>query len=132
MAVEYVYALHDFEPQNDDEIAFVAGERIEVLERDDAYGDGWWTVRFLSFHMHSHRLIKLYVHQNPLPNSPPFARNNLSDIMETKNRAAICPAMKESFQKTIPPRRDLYSPISEPPPANRISILVGMEGHCIR
>ncbi len=45
MAVEYVYALHDFEPQNDDEIAFVAGERIEVLEKDDAYGDGWWTVR---------------------------------------------------------------------------------------
>lgn len=45
MEVEYVYALHDFEPQNDDEIAFVAGERIEVLEKDDAYGDGWWTVR---------------------------------------------------------------------------------------
>lgn len=44
MEIEYVYALHDFEPQNDDEIAFVAGERIEVLERDDAYGDGWWTV----------------------------------------------------------------------------------------
>jgi len=49
MEVEYVYALHDFEPQNDDEIAFVAGERIEVLERDDAYGDGWWTVRTRSF-----------------------------------------------------------------------------------
>lgn len=44
MEVEYVYALHDFEPQNDDEIAFVAGERIEVLEKDEAYGDGWWTV----------------------------------------------------------------------------------------
>jgi SH3 domain len=44
MAVEYVYALHDFVPQNDDEIAFEAGERIEVIEKDDLYGDGWWTV----------------------------------------------------------------------------------------
>lgn len=50
MAIEYVYALHDFEPQNDDEIAFVAGERIEVLEKDDAYGDGWWTGRNLAGH----------------------------------------------------------------------------------
>jgi hypothetical protein len=50
MAIEYVYALHDFEPQNDDEIDFVAGERIEVLEKDDAYGDGWWTVRLLILH----------------------------------------------------------------------------------
>ncbi|CAG8653147.1 12224_t:CDS:2, partial [Acaulospora colombiana] len=37
-------------PLNDDEIAFVAGERIEVLERDDAYGDGWWTGRNLAGH----------------------------------------------------------------------------------
>jgi len=44
MAVEYVYALHDFVPQNDDEIDFEAGERIEVIEKDDLYGDGWWTV----------------------------------------------------------------------------------------
>ncbi|PVG03581.1 hypothetical protein CPB86DRAFT_804075 [Serendipita vermifera] len=50
MPIEYVYALHDFEPLNDDEIAFVAGERIEVLERDDAYGDGWWTGRNLAGH----------------------------------------------------------------------------------
>ena len=44
MSAEYVYALHDFLPQNDDEIDFEAGERIEVIEKDDLYGDGWWTV----------------------------------------------------------------------------------------
>ena len=41
---EYVYALHDFTPENDDEIPFLAGERIEVIEKDDQYGDGWWQV----------------------------------------------------------------------------------------
>ncbi|KAK0207084.1 hypothetical protein DFS33DRAFT_1318863 [Desarmillaria ectypa] len=39
---EYVYALHDFIPENEDEVPFRAGERIEVIEKDDAYGDGWW------------------------------------------------------------------------------------------
>jgi hypothetical protein len=42
---EYVYALHDFVPENDDELPFRAGERIEVIEKDDLYeGDGWWQV----------------------------------------------------------------------------------------
>jgi len=46
--VEYVYARHDFAPENDDEISFRAGERIEVNARDDLFGDGWWEVRSLS------------------------------------------------------------------------------------
>ena len=50
---EYVYALHDFTPEHDDEIAFKAGERIEVIEKDDLYGDGWWQVRFLGLTMFS-------------------------------------------------------------------------------
>ena len=45
---EYVYALHDFTPENTDEISFRAGDRIEVIEKDDQYGDGWWQVRQLS------------------------------------------------------------------------------------
>ena len=41
---EYVYALFDFVPENPDEITFKTGDRIEVVERDDTYGDGWWQV----------------------------------------------------------------------------------------
>ncbi len=41
---EYVYALHDFTPQVADEIEFKVGDRIEVVEKDDMYGDGWWQV----------------------------------------------------------------------------------------
>jgi hypothetical protein len=41
---EYVYALHDFLPENEDEVPFRAGGRIEVIERDDQYGDGWYQV----------------------------------------------------------------------------------------
>jgi hypothetical protein len=42
---EYVYALHDFVPENEDEISFRAGDRIEVIERDEEFQDGWWQVR---------------------------------------------------------------------------------------
>lgn len=41
---DYVYALHDFQPENEDEVPFRQGERIEVVERDDLYSDGWWQV----------------------------------------------------------------------------------------
>lgn len=41
---EYVYALFDFAPENPDEITFKAGDRIEVVEKDDTYSDGWWQV----------------------------------------------------------------------------------------
>lgn len=45
---DYVYALHDFLPEHEDEVSFHAGERIEVVEKDDLYGDGWWQGRNLA------------------------------------------------------------------------------------
>ena len=41
---EYVWALHDFTPEHDDEVPFRAGEQIQVIEKDELYGDGWWQV----------------------------------------------------------------------------------------
>ncbi|KAJ6502678.1 hypothetical protein DFH09DRAFT_1375676 [Mycena vulgaris] len=46
--VDYVYALHDFLPEHEDEVTFHTGERIEVVEKDDLYGDGWWKGRNLA------------------------------------------------------------------------------------
>ncbi|GAA5894582.1 uncharacterized protein JCM6883_002144 [Sporobolomyces salmoneus] len=43
--MDVVWALHAFEAENPDELPFEAGERIEVLERDDQYGDGWYQGR---------------------------------------------------------------------------------------
>ncbi|EGO02307.1 hypothetical protein SERLA73DRAFT_49752, partial [Serpula lacrymans var. lacrymans S7.3] len=45
---EYVYALHDFQPEHEDEISFRAGQPIEVVEKDDLYNDGWWQGRNLA------------------------------------------------------------------------------------
>ncbi|KAH7343136.1 hypothetical protein B0J17DRAFT_165058 [Rhizoctonia solani] len=43
--VSYVWAQHDFVPEHDDELEFRAGDRIEIMERDELYGDGWWQGR---------------------------------------------------------------------------------------
>lgn len=43
--LETVYAIHNFEAENQDEIAFSVGEPIVVLEKDEGYNDGWWQVR---------------------------------------------------------------------------------------
>lgn len=75
--VEYVYARHDFEPVHDDEISFRAGERIEVLARDDLYSDGWWEVRSLSSSLSAPQIAPLslalpcYPFSNPAPSSWP-------------------------------------------------------------
>ncbi|KAG0169455.1 polar growth protein [Apophysomyces sp. BC1034] len=37
-----VYAIHNFEAENEDEINFNVGDAIVVLEKDDKYMDGWW------------------------------------------------------------------------------------------
>lgn len=40
-----VYAVHNFEAENEDEINFLIGEPITVLEKDEKYLDGWWQVK---------------------------------------------------------------------------------------
>lgn len=44
-ASETVYAIHNFEAENDDELNFYIGEPIIVLQKDDGFNDGWWKVR---------------------------------------------------------------------------------------
>lgn len=39
-----VKAIHTFTAEHADELEFHAGEDIVVLEKDDAFGDGWWRV----------------------------------------------------------------------------------------
>ncbi|WFD43024.1 hypothetical protein MPSI1_001675 [Malassezia psittaci] len=41
-ASEYVYALYNFDAENPDEVSFRVGEQIAIVEKDDAYGDGWF------------------------------------------------------------------------------------------
>ena len=41
--------IHDFVARSDDELSLAKGDRIELIEKDDDFGDGW----FLGRHMGS-------------------------------------------------------------------------------
>jgi hypothetical protein len=44
-AIDRVYCLHAFHAENADELSFDAGGWVDVLEKDDEFGDGWWKGR---------------------------------------------------------------------------------------
>jgi len=46
-----VTAIHTFVAEHSDELEFTAGEKITIIEKDDAFGDGWWKVRVVSCHV---------------------------------------------------------------------------------
>ncbi|KAL8803295.1 MAG: hypothetical protein Q9182_003253 [Xanthomendoza sp. 2 TL-2023] len=39
---EILLVIHDFEARSPDELTLTKGERIELIERDDDFGDGWY------------------------------------------------------------------------------------------
>jgi len=40
--------IHDFLARSADELSLAKGDRIELIERDDDFGDGWFLGRHLS------------------------------------------------------------------------------------
>ena len=41
-------SIHDFSSRSGDELSLSKGDRIELIERDDEFGDGWFLGRHLS------------------------------------------------------------------------------------
>lgn len=42
--MEIVLVTHNFDAKENDEISIRAGETIQVIEKDEAFLDGWWRV----------------------------------------------------------------------------------------
>ncbi|KAJ4267473.1 hypothetical protein NW762_003580 [Fusarium torreyae] len=40
--------IHDFQARSSDELSLAKGDRVELIERDDEFGDGWFLGRHLS------------------------------------------------------------------------------------
>lgn len=41
-------AIHDFVARSTDELSLAKGDRIELVEKDDDFGDGWFLGRHLA------------------------------------------------------------------------------------
>ncbi|KAI9843362.1 MAG: polar growth protein [Thelocarpon superellum] len=44
---QILLVVHDFEARSSDELSLAKGDRIELIERDDDFGDGWYLGRHL-------------------------------------------------------------------------------------
>ncbi|KAL1742816.1 hypothetical protein HDZ31DRAFT_65600 [Schizophyllum fasciatum] len=105
---DYVYALHDFVPENDDEIDFKAGERIEIVERDDLYGDGWWKGRNLA------GKVGLFPQTYTAPAPVAASGSTYEDAQSTPTKATSQPTHEDT--PNAPP-----APSSPPPPALQLN-----------
>lgn len=45
-AIGYLRTLHDFIARSPDELSLKKNSKIELLEKDEEYNDGWYLVRF--------------------------------------------------------------------------------------
>jgi hypothetical protein len=106
-----VKAIHTFTAEHGDELEFKAGENIEVLEKDEAFGDGWWrvsqTLLLYKELINKGRNIRgeeglfpaTYIEEIKTPST-------IDDVVDTPQRAPEPEAPKEKEKeetKTIPP-----------------------------
>lgn len=100
--IDVVYALHDFGAENEDELSFKSGDKIEVVEKDDEFGDGWWQGHI------GNGKVGLFPRDYTTPNPPPGAlkapeiQPSASTSTATSN-STILPSLSEEPEETSPP-----------------------------
>ncbi|KAH9815184.1 hypothetical protein DFH28DRAFT_1057724 [Melampsora americana] len=99
-----VYAIHDFQAENPDELSFVAGEPIGVTEKDDQYGDGWWQGRNTKG---AYGLFpQAYTSPQPtlpgIPDSQPTMNETLFDVQKAIDQLHHPPSSTVSLTNGIP------------------------------
>ena len=111
----FVHALHTFVAEHADELEFSAGEQIEVLERDDAFGDGWWRVSPNS----SHHQADKAKGRNTKGEEGLFPATYISETPSTPDalgdHSSLTPPNHASLEPSSPkgsPLNDLAAPIA--------------------
>ncbi|KAF8165856.1 hypothetical protein B0H34DRAFT_794189 [Crassisporium funariophilum] len=122
---DYVYALHDFLPEHEDEVTFHAGERIEVVEKDDMYGDGWWQGRNLagkvglfpvSYTAPAPPSAEALAHTTSTSSTATATANSdSSPSAASKSKAGLQPLSEESESESPPSGPNIVSPVPKTP-----------------
>ncbi|SAM08125.1 hypothetical protein [Absidia glauca] len=126
---EQVFAIHDFEREHEDEISFLAGEPILVLEKDEKYNDGWWQVGLFPMNYTSptkpttHMASSLTQQQENLPNQQHHTTNDhdITDSM-VQNRTTTPSSLMSSTTidntppSPSPPKETAAVPSHDPSP----------------
>ncbi|KAI8805470.1 hypothetical protein BJ742DRAFT_407933 [Cladochytrium replicatum] len=93
-----VFALHDFNAEEPDEISFAAGEPIEVIEKDEAFGDGWWRGRNV-------RGQSGLFPMNYITQTAPTNRSTPSEVQQPRSPPPAAPVSDTSQRQLLEPQR---------------------------
>ncbi|KAL2196393.1 hypothetical protein P885DRAFT_37471 [Corynascus similis CBS 632.67] len=107
---DILIVIHDFQARSSDELTLAKGDRVELLERDDEFGDGW----FLGKHTvngDSGLFPEVYTRPAPKP-----ATN--SQVLPPPTKPPLTPLAEVSNDQTPPaagssPKEDEVSPVSQ-------------------
>ena len=98
--------VHDFDARSNDELTLRRGERVELVELDDGFGDGWYLGRHLG-----REQTGLFpgVYTTRVPTAPPSLqfggpsqRSSLPSPSSTYQASPITPISHHSMQPTTP------------------------------
>ncbi|KAI1056641.1 hypothetical protein LB507_002618 [Fusarium sp. FIESC RH6] len=67
--------IHDFQARSSDELSLAKGDRVELIERDDEFGDGWFLGRHL---VNNNNGLFPEVYTRPAPRNVPTSTFNSS------------------------------------------------------
>ncbi|KAI0146948.1 hypothetical protein GGR57DRAFT_279964 [Xylariaceae sp. FL1272] len=126
-AGDILVVIHDFQARSSDELSLAKGDRVELIERDDEFGDGW----FLGRHMvNGNNGLFPEVYTRPAPKGPTVptvaalkpANNsiqtpppsNTQPIEPVKPAMSMPVSMPEPILNTTPSALDQPSPITLP------------------
>ncbi|MCJ1464574.1 polar growth protein [Pseudocyphellaria aurata] len=138
---QMLLVIHDFEARSPDELSLQKGERIELIERDDDFGDGW----YLGKHAQNGRVglfPEVYTtvtprvtnhvgnmtspgqaahstsHISNLQRANSTAQNDHSQVSPTLSRGATAQASQVAFSTSV--MESLSSGSVTPPPLNTV------------
>ena len=111
-----VRAIHTFVAEHGDELDFHAGDHIVVLEKDEAFGDGWWRVS---------------TPLRPPPRSPSSSRDGIQRAKKASSRQHTSPSLLPLLpsplrlprqRRPLPPRPPAPRPSSRKIPSTASSL----------
>ncbi|KAK2593696.1 hypothetical protein QQS21_008604 [Conoideocrella luteorostrata] len=107
--------IHDFQARSSDELSLSKGDRVELIERDDEFGDGWFLGRHLA---NDNTGLFPEVYTRPAPRNVPVIAPSqpLSSVPETKNHTEVTDIVEAPTATPSVPK-----PSSTPIPTKKVA-----------
>ncbi|KAG5982603.1 hypothetical protein E4U55_001670 [Claviceps digitariae] len=110
--------IHDFQARSSDELSLSKGDRVELLERDDEFGDGWFLGRHLVngntglfpevYTRPSPKNVPVYASPKPV-SSPSLATSDVDECSGIMIAPKAAPSLLESPYIPATPEAEDYS-----------------------